>query len=54
MVTHRRTAHITAFSLRLHRVFEVEGERRSYLSAGCPTPEGFTSATFPPSRFIRP
>jgi hypothetical protein len=43
----RRTAHITAFSLRLHRVFEVGGDRRSYLSAGCPAPEGFTSATFP-------
>jgi hypothetical protein len=43
----RRTAHITAFSLRLHRVFAVDGERRSYLSAGCPAPAGFTSATFP-------
>ncbi len=43
----RRTAHITAFSLRLHRVFEVGGERHSYLSAGCPAPAGFTSATFP-------
>lgn len=43
----RRTAHITAFSLRLHRVFEVAGERRSYLSAGCPAPDGFTAATFP-------
>jgi hypothetical protein len=43
----RRTAHITAFSLHLHRVFTVDGERRSYLSAGCPAPEGFTSATFP-------
>ena len=43
----RRTAHITAFSLRLHRVFDVGGERRSYLSAGCPAPAGFTSATFP-------
>ncbi|HTT94761.1 MAG TPA: hypothetical protein VMF55_08810 [Solirubrobacterales bacterium] len=43
----RRTAHITDFSLRLHRVFEAEGERRSYLSAGCPAPAGFTSATFP-------
>jgi hypothetical protein len=43
----RRTAHITSFSLRLHRVFTVDGERRSYLSAGCPAPEGFPSATFP-------
>ena len=43
----RQTAHITSFSLRLHRVFSVDGERRSYLSAGCPAPDGFPSATFP-------
>ena len=43
----RRSAHITSFSLRLHRLFAVGGARRSYLSAGCPAPEGFTSATFP-------
>src|SRR4029077_10322334 len=43
----RRTAHITSFSLRLHRVFRVGGERRSYLSDGCPAPAGFGSATFP-------
>jgi hypothetical protein len=43
----RATAHITAFSLRLRRLFESGGERRSYLSAGCPAPAGFTSATFP-------
>ena len=43
----RRTAHITAFSLRLHRVYTVDGERRSYLSAGCPAPAGFSTATFP-------
>jgi hypothetical protein len=43
----RRSAHITAFSLRLHRLFESGGRRRSYLSAGCPAPTGFTSATFP-------
>jgi hypothetical protein len=43
----RRTAHITSFSLRLHRVFSVGGERRSYLSGGCPAPAGFAGATFP-------
>lgn len=43
----RETAHITAFSLRLHRLFTVGGAGRSYLSAGCPAPAGFTSATFP-------
>jgi hypothetical protein len=43
----RRSAHITTFSLRLHRVYTAEGERRSYLSAGCPAPQGFPSVTFP-------
>jgi hypothetical protein len=43
----RRTAHITSFTLRLHRTYTVDGERRSYLSAGCPAPDGFPSATFP-------
>jgi hypothetical protein len=43
----RRTAHITSFSLRLHRDYVAAGERRSYLSAGCPAPEGFSSVTFP-------
>jgi hypothetical protein len=43
----RRTAHITSFSLRLHRDYTAGGERRSYLSAGCPAPAGFPSVTFP-------
>lgn len=43
----RRTAHITSFALRLGRVFSVAGERRAFLSAGCPAPEGFAGATFP-------
>ena len=43
----RSTAHITSFTLRLHRTYAVDGERRSYLSAGCPAPEGFPSVTFP-------
>ncbi len=43
----RRTAHITAFSLRLHRLYRAGGERRSYLSAGCPAPAGFPGAAFP-------
>jgi hypothetical protein len=43
----RSTAHITSFSLRLYRVFTVDDERRSYLSAGCPAPAGFPTVTFP-------
>ncbi|MBS1889624.1 MAG: hypothetical protein JSU06_20815 [Actinobacteria bacterium] len=43
----RRTAHITSFALRLHRLYTAAGERRSYLSAACPAPAGFPGATFP-------
>jgi hypothetical protein len=43
----RETAHITSFALRLGRVFSVAGEPRGFISAGCPAPEGFPSATFP-------
>jgi len=44
----RRTAHITSFTLRLHRTYITgDGEPRSYLSAGCPAPAGFESIPFP-------
>ena len=43
----RRITHVTSFSLHLRRSYEFNGERRSYLSAGCPAPEGFPGATFP-------
>ena len=43
----RRVAHITRFNLRLRRTYEVRGQRRSYLSGGCPAPAGFPGATFP-------
>lgn len=43
----RRITHVTSFSLHLHRTYEFGGQQRSYLSAGCPAPEGFPGATFP-------
>jgi hypothetical protein len=43
----RHTAHITSFTLDLHREFTADGVRHSYLSAGCPAPAGFPGATFP-------
>jgi hypothetical protein len=43
----RRSAHITSFTLDLHRQFTAGGVRHSYLSAGCPAPAGFPGATFP-------
>jgi hypothetical protein len=41
---------ITGLALTLGRSFSVHGEKRSYLSAGCPAPKGFSQATFPFSR----
>lgn len=42
--------YVTAISLRLDRRFGGRGERRGYLSAGCPAPSGFPGATFPLAR----
>ena len=33
-------------TLRLRRVFRVDGERRSYISAECPAPKGFRQVNF--------
>ncbi|MDX6625307.1 MAG: hypothetical protein QOE56_296 [Solirubrobacterales bacterium] len=43
----RRITHVTSFTLHLRRIYEFGGRRHSYLSAGCPAPEGFPGATFP-------
>lgn len=40
-------AFVTGISLRLGRSFAYRGERRSYLSAGCPAPKGFPGALYP-------
>jgi DNA-binding beta-propeller fold protein YncE len=39
--------YVTGISLRLGRKFKAHGERRSFLSAGCPAPKGFPGALFP-------
>jgi hypothetical protein len=41
------SGYITGLSLTLGRSFFSHGQRRSYLSAGCPAPKGFPGATFP-------
>jgi hypothetical protein len=46
----RRILHITSFRLHLGRDFEANGQQQSYLSASCPAPAGFTSASFPLAR----
>jgi hypothetical protein len=42
--------YVSGISLRLGRTYSVHGERRSFLSAGCPAPEGFPGALFPLAR----
>ncbi len=39
--------YISAFSLALSRTYEAGGEKRSFASASCPAPAGFTRAPFP-------
>jgi hypothetical protein len=39
--------YLTHFSLNLQRSFTYRGQRRSYLSAACEAPAGFSGATFP-------
>jgi hypothetical protein len=39
--------YVTGISLRLGRKYRSHGERRSFLSAGCPAPKGFPGALFP-------
>lgn len=45
-----RSGYLKKISLKLRRNFVYEGQKRSYLSAACSAPAGFTSATFPFSK----
>jgi len=38
---------VTGIELTLHRTFTYKGKARSYASAGCPAPKGFSGAPFP-------
>jgi hypothetical protein len=42
--------YVVEIALRLHRNYTYRGRRRSYLSAACDAPSGFTVATFPFAR----
>jgi hypothetical protein len=44
--------YVTGLDLRLERRFSFRGERRSYVSAGCPAPQGFPGAVFPFARTV--
>jgi hypothetical protein len=39
--------YVTGISMALNRTFTVHGKEASFLSAGCPAPEGFPGAVFP-------
>jgi hypothetical protein len=42
--------YVTGISMKLKRTFVSHGRRRSYLTASCPAPKGFSLASFPLSR----
>jgi DNA-binding beta-propeller fold protein YncE len=42
--------YLTGIEMRLSRRYSFKGNRRSFLSAGCPAPRGFTKAVFPLAR----
>ncbi len=42
--------YLTGIQMRIWRRFSHRGVRRSYLSAGCPAPKGFTEVPFPLAR----
>lgn len=46
----RKWAYITHFDMRLRRTYVYRGERRSFVSAGCPAPAGFPGAVYPFAR----
>jgi DNA-binding beta-propeller fold protein YncE len=46
----KRWGNLTGLSMTLERHFSYGGRRHSYISAGCPAPEGFPGALFPLAR----
>lgn len=42
----RKWAYVTHFDMKLRRIYTYKGKRRSFISAGCPAPEGFTAAVY--------
>jgi hypothetical protein len=46
------SGYITGLEMTLGRNFSYRDKRRSYLSAGCPAPKGFSKAVFPFARAV--
>ncbi len=44
------SGYVKSISLSLHRLYSYRGKRRSYLSASCSAPNGFSVAAFPLAR----
>ncbi len=42
----REWAYVTHFDMRLRRIYTYRGQKHSYISAGCPAPEGFPGAIY--------
>lgn len=43
----RQWAYVTHFDMKLHRIYAYNGQRYSFISAGCAAPEGFPGAVYP-------
>jgi hypothetical protein len=46
----RAWGRLTGLQMTLTRRYSVKGKRRSFISAGCPAPEGFSQVAFPLAR----
>jgi len=46
----RQWAYVTHFDMKLHRLYTYQGQKHSFISAGCAAPEGFPGAVFPFAR----
>lgn len=46
----RKWAYVTHFDMKLRRVYSYQGQKRSFISAGCAAPDGFPGAVYPFAR----
>jgi hypothetical protein len=46
----RQWAYVTHFDMKLRRVYTYQGQKYSFISAGCAAPEGFPGAVYPFAR----
>jgi hypothetical protein len=46
----RKWAYVTHFDMKLRRIYTYQGQKRSFISAGCAAPDGFTVIVYPFAR----